>query len=186
MHAKRTIRILIRSGLLITFCLMSGRAIASAQRIDWDMRDAQEVTSPINSLSPQDQQGIVRRLREGLVNLRAMAVQTTTGHIFVVEGIGDRFCSGDGNCEFWILSSDYQVLLEKVAQSFRLQPTTHHRLPDILTSMHGSAFESSLSYWRMRGNRYVRVSCVDVLYADADGNSLKNPRISSRRCGTGG
>jgi hypothetical protein len=127
----------------------------------------------------------VRRLGGEPEDLLALKVKTTSGHIFLVQGIFGRESCGMNNCGFLILGADYKILLSKVTQMYKLQQTTHHGLPDILTSMHGSAFESGLSYWRFQGTRYVRIACADGEYGDTDGTIYKNPHISPHPCGTG-
>jgi hypothetical protein len=162
-------------------------SIANAQTIDWDMKGAQVLSQPISSLSAQDQQGILRQLKVEPSDLVAMRVETASGHIFLVQGVYriGGIC-GANNCDLWVLNSDFKILLEKVIQMYKLQSSTHDGLPDIVTSMHASAFESSLSYWRFQSGRYVRVACADGVYADADGNVFQKPHISPHPCGTGG
>lgn len=182
------IRTFMKSSALIVLCWIFAAESAVAQGINWDMNGAQEVSSPLGSLPLQDQQGIVKQLNMKPSELLAMRVNTATGgHIFLVQGIYriGGIC-GANNCEFWILSNDYRILLEKVTQKFKLQASTHNGLPDIVTSMHGSAFNSGLSYWRFQGKHYVRIACADAEYGDADGNYFKNPHISLYPCGTGG
>lgn len=104
--------------------------------------------------------------------------------MFLVQGVGE-IC-GAANCEFWVLDASYRILLEKSTQSYEILPETHNGRPYILTSMHGSAADSSLSYWQFQGQRYVRLRCAEALYADAEGNMFQKPRIAQRVCGTGG
>jgi hypothetical protein len=167
---------------------MFGIIVAPAEQLDWDMSGWHEVDQAIDSLPVQDQLGIEHRLGAKPTNLRAMRVKTVSGPIFIVQAAGfeDEWCSPTGNCSFWVLSSDYRILLEKVTQTFKLQSGTHNGLPDIATSMHGSAFNSGLSYWRFQGKHYVRIACADAVYLDADGNAFKSPHISPQPCGTGG
>jgi hypothetical protein len=183
-NTKRTIKSLIWLGLLIMFSTLYGRLIANAQPINWDIKNAQNMDTPLQSLSAKDQQGIVRRLGGKPVDFSAMSVHTSSGNFFLVQVVGDA-CGADGNCESWILSSEYRVILHDIAEAFYLQPTAHEGLPDIVTYGHASAVEGNLTYWRMHGGRYIRISCAGKSYIDADGNTLKNPRITPSRCGTG-
>jgi hypothetical protein len=73
--------------------------------------------------------------------------------------------------------------LAGTAQSFSLQGTIHRGYPDILTSMHGSAFESDVTRWEYDGEHYRRATCAGVEYADGDGNEYRSPHIRSERCG---
>lgn len=173
---------------VLLLILLAAVPCTSAQRVDWDMKDAQVLSQPISSLPALDQQGIVRRLGVEPSELLAMRVETASGHIFLVQGkqYPGTTLFGNVNCKFWILSSNYKVLLKKVIETYKLQSTMHHGLPDIITSMHGSAFDSGLSYWRFHGTHYVRVACADAVYGDAEGNNFKNTHISPHPCGTGG
>jgi len=177
-------RISSMKGIVLYAAFWGIAASGTAQRIHWDIQGLHEVQPNIRKLPPRDQNGIVRRLREEPEHLRAMVVNTQFGRIFLVQGQGD-IC-GANNCAFWILTSDYKILLDKVTQTFKLQSSVHGGLPDIVTSMHDSAFESVLSYWRFQGKRYVRIACAEVAYSDHDGNAYKTPHISTRPCGTGG
>jgi hypothetical protein len=171
--------------LLISLAILQTRA--TAQAISWDMTGYQVLSQPLSSLPIPNQQGISKSLGLKPEELVALRVQTSTGPVFLVQGIYriGGIC-GANNCAFWILGNDYKVLLTKVTQTFKLQSTYHSGLPDVITSMHGSAFESSLSYWQFQGQRYVRVSCADAVYGDTDGNVFKTAHISPHRCGTGG
>jgi hypothetical protein len=175
---------LTRWCVLAALSLTSAMNVTIAQGISWNTKGLQEVESNIRSLPAEDQKGIVHRLGEKPENLRAMTVKTASGRLFLVQGVGEG--CGASNCTFWVLNSDYRILLEKVTQAFQLQTSTHNGLPDIVTSMHGSVDESSLSYWQFQGKRYARVACADAVYADADGNTYKRPHISPHPCGTGG
>ena len=171
----------ISIGCAILLCCYMG---AQAQRVDWNMSGAKEVNEMIDKLPLADQMRIEERLRMKGSQLRGERIDTSSGHLFLVQGVGD-IC-GANNCEFWILSGNYKVLLEKVTQTFKLLPSVHRGLPDLMTSMEGGAYDSSLSYWQFQGKRYVRVACADAVYGDADGNAFKSPHISPHPCGTGG
>jgi len=173
---------------VLSLVLLAAIPCATAQRVDWNMKGAQEVEQPLSNLPALDQQGIVHRLGVEPSELLAMRVETASGHIFLVQGKqypGTTLC-GNVNCSFLILSADYKVLMEKVTQTYKLLSTMHHGLPDIITSMHGSAYDSGLSYWRFQGKHYVRVTCADAEYGDGDGNFYRKPHISPHPCGTGG
>lgn len=155
-----------------------------AQQIDWKFDNLQEVNGSIQSISTQDRKGILTSLNLKETDVRAQQMRGASGRLFLVQGIGS-IC-GASNCDFWILDVNYKVLLHKVTQSFELQPTVHNGLPDVVTSMHGSAFSSSLSYWKFNGRRYLRSACADVVYGDSDGKLYKKPHISVQRCGAQG
>ncbi len=172
---------------VLSLMLLAAIPHATAQRVDWDTKDWQVVSQPLGSLPAQDQKGIASRLGVKPEELLALRVETASGHIFLVQGIySPMWCGAASNCAFWVLSSDYKVLLSKVTQRFKLQASMHHGHPDILTYMHGSATAGALSYWQYQGTHYVRIACADGEYGDSDGNVFKNPHISPHPCGTGG
>jgi hypothetical protein len=172
---------------VLSLMLLAVIPYAKAQRIGWDTKDLQVVSQPIGSLSVQDQKGIASRLGVKPEDLLAMRVKAASGHIFLVQSVySPMWCGVASNCAFWVLSSDYKVLLSKVTQRYALQASMHHGYPDILTYMHSSATEGDLSYWQYQGTRYVRVACADAEYEDAGGNVYKKPHISPHSCGRGG
>jgi hypothetical protein len=81
---------------LLTLIFACAIPSARAQHPDWDMNGAQEVNSSLKTLPAQDQHGIERALSKQPQNLRAMRVDTPSGHIFLVQGFGD-YCSPTGN-----------------------------------------------------------------------------------------
>jgi hypothetical protein len=174
----------LKFAALFSLVLIAVIPTATAQQhADWDMKDAQVASQPISSLPAPDQQGIVKQLgEEKPETLRVMQVQTASGHIFLVQSVDSEWCGAAGNCPFLVLSSDYKILLEKVTQTFKLLSTLHDGLPDIITSMHFSSTEYSLTRWQFNGQRYQRAGCADALYADADGNEFKQPHITPADC----
>jgi hypothetical protein len=187
MRATSMVLAMIGSGFLTAFGLFFGVAAAIAQPVDWDTKGVQQVSAPLRNLSERDQQGILRRLGGKASDLVAMRIDTARGPIFLVQGVYriGGIC-GANNCEFWILSSKYDILLRKVIQGFELQSRSHDGFPDLMTTMEGGAFDSSLSYWRFLGKRYVRTNCADAVYGDADGNIFKKAHITPHPCGTAG
>lgn len=155
-----------------------------AQKIDWKLDNLREVSGNVRNLSTQDRLGGLASLDLTDDDVRVEQLRIASGRLFLVQGVGS-IC-GANNCDFWILDEHYKVLLQKVTQSFELQPTVHNGLPDVVTSMHGSAFSSSLSYWKFNGRRYLRSACAGVVYGDLDGKPYKKPHISMQRCGTRG
>ena len=169
----------------ILVCLLFLLALPSvAQQMSWRIDHLREVQGSVQNIPAQDRHGILTSLGLKDSDVRVEQMPSAAGRLFLVQGVG-AIC-GANNCDFWILDGNYKVLLQKVTQSFEFQPTTHNGLPDIVTSMHGSVFSSSLSFWRFNGRRYVRSACADIEYGDSDGNQYKKPRISHQRCGTRG
>ena len=165
--------------------LFAGR-LSIAQPPEWDIRGARQVVQELRTLSRQDQQGIAQRLGEKPTDLRAMRIETPSSHLFLVQGVGTPFnCSPTGNCGFWILSSGYRVLRETIAQTAKVQWSAHDGLPDVITAMHGSAFESDLTRWQFNGKLYLRSGCAAATFGDALGDHATwydHPHIAPRVC----
>jgi hypothetical protein len=105
------------------------------------------------------------------------------GHLFVVQGFGSDFCGGTGNCNFWVLTGDYKVVLSNIAQTYHIQTASHSALPDIVTSQHDSAFESMLKLWQFDGTSYKRNACADEIFGDSmSGKTFRRPRITPKPC----
>jgi hypothetical protein len=118
----------------------------------------------------------VERLRLG--PLSALAVQPT----------GDQLCSPTGNCAFWIIDLQHRrILLRAIAiQRYAVDRNPPSAMPDIVTSMHGSAFESDLTRWHYDGARYTATACAAVDYAGPDGNRYPDPKITPHPCNSEG
>jgi hypothetical protein len=173
--------------ILLTLILTCAIPFAAAQQPNWNMDGLHEVNASIQTLPLQDRQGIKRAVAERPVNphiiskppeLRAVRINTPSGHIFLVQASDNFFCSPIGNCAFWVLSSAYKILLDTNAQQFKVQTLLHSGHPDILTKMHGGATEGDLKQWRFNGIKYHRIACESYEFRDADGNDLKQPHIT--------
>lgn len=168
---------------LVTLILLLSCTLASAaaQEPDWNLGGAEEVTTSLTTLPAVDQQGIERALAEPADNLLAMRIKTSSGNIFLVQGLGND-CGASGNCTSWVLSSDYKILLKTIAQMFKVESSLHADLPDILTTTHGSAYAGDLQQWQFNGTLYRRVACATYSYQDSFGDTLRKPRITTRSC----
>ncbi len=177
--------------LLLTLALTSLLPHASAQQPDWNMDGAQAIHTSITTLTLADQQGIQRALARHSVNpddvpassnLRATQIHTPSGHLFLVQALGNNFCGAAGNCAFWILSSGYKIQLDTIAQMFKVEKSLHAGHPDILTSMHDSASSGDLRQWRFNGTQYKPAACATYNYATASGDTLTTPIIAPYPC----
>jgi hypothetical protein len=173
--------------LTFVFLVLSAIPLSTAQQPGWDIQGAQEVNQELRRLSTQDQQGIAHRLGEKSTDLRAVRIETPSNPLFLVQGVGTNFnCSPTGNCSFWILSSYYRILRKTIAQTAKVQSSSHYGLPDVITAMHGSAFESDLSLWQFNGKLYLRAGCATAAFGDASGDGdptwYDHPRITPRAC----
>ncbi len=177
--------------LLLASSLWALTFTAAAQQPDWNMDGAQEINTSITTLPVADQQGIHRALAKRSANphdvpasseLRATQIRTPSGHLFLVQALGNNFCGASGNCSFWVLSSDYNILLDTIAQMFKVQKSQHSVHPDIVTSMHDSASSGDLRQWRFTGPRYKPVACATYNYTNASGDTLTTPTLTPHPC----
>jgi hypothetical protein len=106
-----------------------------------------------------------------------------------VHGIGPTIC-GMANCITWVyqkVGGNYKLLLEAGSiNRIELQKSFSKGYRDIMTVMHGSAWESDLKLYKFDGNRYQLVGCFFRTYQYEDRHGTmrewKRPRITSREC----
>jgi hypothetical protein len=164
---------------LFAFCICVG-AHAESQIAASDLKGLREVEQSVTKLPAPTRSAIQARLHMKASQLRAEQVHVPAGDLYVVQGAGD-FC-GAANCDIWILSSAYEVILHGTTQGFNLLATSHGGVPDVVTSMHGSAFESEVTRWEFDGSQYRRIACANVNYMDEDGNEYDLPHIRPKPC----
>lgn len=107
----------------------------------------------------------------------------------VVHGIGIGIC-GAANCVNWIFrkgGNEYQMLLDAGSiQDIEPQKTSTNGYRDIITSMHGSAWDSDLILYKYDGEQYQRVGCFfrTYRYQDRRGRmrEWKSPQITRAKC----
>ena len=81
--------------------------------------------------------------------------------LFVMYG-----CSPTGNCGLYgyeRTNGRWRLVLDSIAQSCAILPSSHDGRRDISAYMHGSADEGTLKTYWWRKNRYVRVSERDII-----------------------
>lgn len=162
--------------------MIGGLSGVAAQPPPWNPKGLAEADAPLRKLPAPDRQAIVMRLRIRERSLRASKVTTGSSHIYFVQGYDSNLCGATGNCEAWVLSDDYKVVLRGNAQTFKLLSTVHNGRADILTGLHDSAMASDLTRWRFNGSRYVRSSCALIEYEDLAAGRYKVPKITPRPC----
>ena len=82
--------------------------------------------------------------------------------LFVMYG-----CSPTGNCGlygFEPVKSGWRLVLNSLAQTCSILPSSHGGQRDISARMHGSATESTIKTYWWRKNRYVRVSERELIF----------------------
>ena len=168
--------------IAITLATLSASAQTTPSPSEWNLGGTQQVNALITSLPAEDQQGIERALSQPPANLRAVRINTPSGHLFLVQVSGNTFCGASGNCTAWVLSSDYKIVLKTIAQGFKVETPLHAGQPDIMTTMHGSATSGNLQQWRFDGVKYNQVACASYSYTNSFGDTLRSPHITPYSC----
>jgi hypothetical protein len=76
-------------------------------------------------------------------------------------------CSPTGNCALYGFERGrrgWRLVLNSIAQTCTVLPSSHGGRRDLSASMHGSATESTLKTYWWRRNRYVRVSERELIF----------------------
>jgi hypothetical protein len=129
--------------------------------------------------------GVPHNLRARLLNL--------TGHAdgeILVHGINRCLC-GANNCVHWIfrkIASTYELILEvRAIQDIEVKKTRTNGYRDLVTWMHGSAYDHDLSVYKFNGRKYERTECLQSSYSyiDSEGRerTRKRPLITPVQCG---
>jgi hypothetical protein len=112
--------------------------------------------------------------------LRARRTDLGSGPGFVLEGTG---CLCDaGNCRFWIVTADMQVLFEGSAQTYALLDTTTAGHFDLVTATHVSMTDSTRALYAFDGTKYQSTQCADINLASAFGSVQMKPTITMQKC----
>ena len=86
----------------------------------------------------------------------------------VVHGIED-IC-GANNCAYWVYrktANGYQLILDAGSiNHIELKNTFTNSYRDLVTAMHGSAFDSGLAVYKFDGKRYQLKECFQRYYAN--------------------
>jgi hypothetical protein len=110
--------------------------------------------------------------------------------VLLVKGDGPKLCTPTGNCPFWVFREEdtgYKLILEADdVQQYRVGGKSVSGNRDLITSMHGSAFESELSLYRFDGEKYRLDRCGRKSYSYLDAQGLvhirKKPLVTWGEC----
>jgi hypothetical protein len=170
--------------VLAVFCSVA----SSAQQSDWQPKHIEELPPGPHRISKQLSDLLHSILRpeagddrcsepdpERFSSLRFVELGSNERTQVIVQGVGPCQCSPTGNCSFWVYqqsANGYRLLLRRGAvQAFSIEDTRSHGYRDIVTAMHGSAFESGLTVFKFDGTRYQRRECWNMSYPEPDSNS---------------
>jgi hypothetical protein len=101
----------------------------------------------------------------GSKSIRTAWVEVSDGEapeLFVMYG-----CAPTGNCGlygFERAKGGWRLVLNSLAQTCSILPSSHGGRRDISARMHGSATESTIKTYWWRRNRYVRASVRDLTF----------------------
>ena len=90
----------------------------------------------------------------------------------VVQGLNKYLCSPTGNCSYWVYrktENGYEKLLQASdVQQYYFQKSFSNEHRDIMTAMHGSAWDSDLSVYKFDGTQYRLKECMSRSYSYLD------------------
>jgi hypothetical protein len=112
--------------------------------------------------------------------VRARRADLGNGPGFVLEGTG-CLCNA-GNCEFWLVTADMQILFEGSAQTYALLDSMTAGHFDLVTAAHVSMTDSTRALYAFDGTKYQSTQCADVNLANAFGNVQMTPTITMQKC----
>jgi hypothetical protein len=94
----------------------------------------------------------------------------------VIKG-KECLCSPTGNCSFWIYrrgGSGYHELLEaEGVHRYHFLSSRSHGYRDLVASMHGSAYDSTVFLFRFDGKRYRLRECYERSYHEIDSKGIE-------------
>ncbi len=90
------------------------------------------------------------------------------------------------NCPFWIFQNSpdgYVSLLDTVAASYTIQPTSSNGFSDLVIMRHVTASESRLTLYRYEDGKFVDSGCYTATWAPAKDGEIQDPEITACKGG---
>lgn len=200
---------LMRITAIATLLLAAGASmmlIAESLRDDWQhLRDDLNFYSQLNhsladmSLSARERaqiRGAIEHerdypgnqreeMRKMILGSRAGAIKPTrgSGQLILVRG-AEQFCGATGNCSFWLFirqGGNDRLILSGEGQGLFEGKRFHHGLPDLVVTLHDSAFRTDVSVYSWNGRGYEQADCYFVTYDMTDRS--KEPAITGCKAG---
>jgi len=174
----------MRLSILLATITLALVGAGSAVSQTWRIGDDQTFPTDITTLPVQRQQAILTGLKPSLSKLAKEAdmdsaeiaqaeknllvgeVSTLSGKLLLVQGSGSYLCgnAAGGNCTFWALGDHNRLLLAGRASELTILKSSRFGKPSILTSLHDSAWDSTLVWYRFDGSRYRASACATKSY----------------------
>ena len=123
------------------------------------------------------------RIREvaGITRIRVADLGGKNGSVVLASSISmEGGCDG-ANCPFWIFQNTpdgYVSLLDTVAASYTVQPDSGEGFSDIVTMVHVSASESTLTLHHFDQGKYVDAGCYTATWPPPKDGEIQDPEIA--------
>ena len=192
---------------ILVLCVAAICAIALAADFAWDWHNQQVIgrtdTSLGNSskltepernalldavidrlMKPMGERGYDdERIREiGLTTRLAFVDLGEDKPVVMATSLGlEGGCDELVNCPFWIFRytpDGYVSLLDTVAASYTIQPTSTNGWSDLVMSRHVSPQESRLTLYKFDGSKYADAGCYTVTWPAPKGGEVQEPTIT--------
>lgn len=183
-------------------------AIALAADFEWNWRDQQTIgrndvsVGNTSRLTEEERfaliNAIVVRLdkpmaERGYDNQRIREIASTTRTRFVEVG-GDKpmlfatslglegGCDARSNCPFWIFrptADGYVSVLDAVASSYTVQPTSTNGFSDLVLARQESPTESHLTLYTYADGKYTDTGCYSAKWPASKDSEMQDPEITA-------
>ncbi len=130
------------------------------------------------------------RIREIAQTTRVRFVDLGEGKpVILAESLGiEGGCDVLVNCPFWVFrhtQEGYVSLLDTVAASYTIQPTSSDGYSDLVLARHTTPSETKLTVYKYADGKYSEAGCYMAIFAPTkEGEGITNPAISP--CAAGG
>lgn len=91
-------------------------------------------------------------------------------------------CDAMSNCPFWIFRRDdkgYSLLLNTVAATYTIQPTSHNGFADLVILSHSSPQKSHLTLYRYSNGKYAGAGCYTAIWPPPQNGEIQDPNIAA-------
>jgi hypothetical protein len=175
-------------------------AAAAAQTAPWTSLPTHSPSSSLHRLPETERATIYKILRPELGPLfqgaatsiaddeirsfRTERINLGGRSSIAVQPSGKELCGANGNCSFWIIDPLHRRVLLRAegVQSYAVSAAKPHTMPDVITATQASASEQERIRWTFLGGQYEPQSCATIDYADDNGATLSQPKITAHSC----
>jgi len=123
------------------------------------------------------------RIREIALTTRLRFLDAGEGKpVIMATSLGlEGGCDGLANCPFWIFrhqGDSYVSLLDAVAASYTVQPTSTEGWSDLVLARHVSPQESRLMLYKYAEGKYAEAGCYTATFAPPKQGEVPEPEIT--------